>query len=68
MTDLANKMRELSASGHERAIELTDKADELDEVTKGFYSEPQTKTVQQFMGAWARARKLWCDCAGEPLV
>lgn len=41
---------------------------QFDAAADGFYAEPQTKTVQQFMGAWARARRAWCDYTGEALV
>lgn len=34
----------------------------------GFYSDPQTVTVKQFMGCWARARRAWCDYTGEALI
>ncbi len=64
---LVKKMRAL-ASTHNRAQELTEKASALEEATAGFFGEPQTKTVKQFLGSWARARMLWCDCTGEPLI
>jgi hypothetical protein len=35
---------------------------------KGFYSEPQTVNVAQFMRAWTRARRAWCLYTGEPLL
>jgi hypothetical protein len=66
-TPLVEKMRAL-ASTHPRASELTEKALELEEATAGFFGEPQTKTVKQFLGSWAGARRLWCDCSGEPLI
>ena len=43
-------------------------ADKLDEATRGFYGDPQTHNVAQFVGAWARARRAWCDATGEPLI
>lgn len=34
----------------------------------GFYGDPQTVTIKQFMGYWARARRAWSDYSGEPLI
>lgn len=68
MTELGNRMRALAAAGHERAAELVEKADAFDAATAGYYGEPQTCTVQNFLGCFARARRLWCDITGEPLV
>lgn len=68
MTELSDKMRALAATGHKAALDLCEKATALDTASAGFYAEPQTVSVQSFLGAWARARQLWCDCTGEPLV
>lgn len=65
---LRGKMRDLADSGHPRAAELRAKADEFERKARGFYADPQTCDVKSFMGAWARARKLWSECSGEPLV
>ncbi len=43
-------------------------ADELETKHAGFYGEPQTVEAKSFLGAWARARRLWCDCTGEDLI
>lgn len=59
---LWERMRALADSGHARADELRQKADELEAVAD--YS----KGPKALLGAWARARRLWCDCTGEPLV
>lgn len=67
-TALSEKMHALADTGHARAAELRAKADELDVAAKSFYAEPQTKTPGQLLGAFARARRLWCDITGEPLV
>lgn len=67
MSDLSDKMRGLAASGHPRAAELVEKADEFDAGIDGFYADPQTITAPQHLGRWARARKLWSECSGEPL-
>lgn len=67
-TDLSEKMYALADSGHPRADELREKADAFDVATAGFQAEPQTCTVQKFVGCFARARRLWCDITGESLV
>jgi len=69
VTDIAKKMR-----ARADADELPDDhplrvaADAFDAAMPGFHGEPQITTVQQFMGAWARARKAWCDYSGEALI
>lgn len=54
-------MRRLADSGHPRADELRDKALALEASLEDY-------EAKRMLGAWARARKLWCDCSGEPLV
>lgn len=68
---LWERMRTLAAEGDispEQESDLREKADKFEAATNGFYASPQTCTVQQFLGAFARARRLWCDITGEPLV
>lgn len=65
---LWERMRRLADDGHPRADELRAKADEFEAKANGFYSEPQTVEVKSFLGAFARARLLWAECTGEPLV
>lgn len=65
---LAPRMRALADEGHPRAAELREKADDLEAKRDGFYGEPQTATVKQFVGAVARAKLLWSEITGEPLV
>lgn len=65
---LAPRMRALADSGHTRATELRELADKFELAATGFYSDPQTVSVKVMMGTWARARRLWCDCTGEPLI
>jgi surfactin synthase thioesterase subunit len=61
-TPLSDKMRALADTGHVRAEELRKAANQLDEkVTLHGLSIGA-------IGAWARARKLWSDVTGEPLV
>lgn len=59
---LADRMRALADSGHARADELRQRADEFEAVAD--YS----KGARSLLGAWARARRLWCECTGEPLI
>lgn len=67
-TELSDKMRALADGNHPRADELRAKAKAFDVAASGFYSEPQTVGAKSFLGAFARARRLWCECTGEPLV
>lgn len=61
-TPLSRKMRDLALT-HPRGAELLRLAQELDDVTSGIEFNPK-KTV----GAWARARRCWSECSGEPLI
>lgn len=64
---LADRMDALAAS-HPRGDELRLKAADLREGANGFCAVPQTVSAQSFMGRWARARRLWCEVTGEPLI
>lgn len=68
-TTLADRMR---ARADEDALPadhaLRKHADAFDTATRGFYAQPQTVKVAAFVGAWARARRAWCDYTGEPLI
>ena len=59
---LFDKMRSLASDGHPQAYALRQRADELETAVVG---KPSAK---QILGAWARARRLWCECTGEPLI
>jgi predicted nucleic acid-binding Zn ribbon protein len=66
---LMDKMRNVAKTqSPEVAARLTKLAGELDEKGKGFYADPQTVSVQNFVGAWARARRAYCEAIGEPLI
>lgn len=58
---LAERMRALAHGGHERAVELIEKADALEAAAKGL-------DVRKMVGAWARARRLFCEITGESLI
>lgn len=61
-TILAAKLREV-AHNDIAAVVL---ADQFEEVAKGFYAG--TVPVKSFLGAWARARRKYCDLTGEALL
>lgn len=68
-TDLSKLMRAMANKGHERAADLREKADAFDLATHGVYSDPPTHNVKQMVGAWARARRVYIECAGgEPVI
>lgn len=43
-------------------------AEALERAAAGRASEPPTVQAPDFLGAWARARRAWCDYTGEPLI
>lgn len=61
-TPLGKKLRSTGVPEH---VELADK---FEAAARGFYAEKQTVTVASFLGAFARARRAWCEYSGEPLV
>lgn len=66
---LYEKMRALASSGHPRAAELIEKAADLEAGVNGYFGDvPPTINAPSFLGRYARARILWCECSGEPLV
>ena len=64
---LPEKMRALAVA-HPRAVEILAAAEALDKAVSGCYATPQTVTVPQMVGAWAKARKLYCSITGENLI
>lgn len=68
-TDLAAQMRARADADDLPADHgLRVAADAFDAATLGFYAEPQTVPAAKFLGAWARARRLWCDHTGYSLL
>ncbi|MDP9155285.1 MAG: hypothetical protein M3O74_13655 [Pseudomonadota bacterium] len=68
-TDLAKAMLarvELDGLAADHALRT--RADAFDSATEGYFAKPQTVTIAQFMVAWARARRTYCDYTGEPLI
>lgn len=64
-TALSEKMHVLADGGHARASELREKADAFDAATA---KAGQPGAAKSILGAWARARRVWCECTGDPLV
>ena len=56
------RMRQLANNGHARANELREAADKLEKATDEY------KSVGSVVGAWAKARRVWSECSGEPLI
>lgn len=54
------------APGSGRRAEIADTADELDRACEGYFAEPQTVSIPKFLGAWARARKLYEHLNRDP--
>lgn len=67
-TNLSERMRALAAQRDDLPEGWSEAADGFDAATAGFYSDPQTVNVKQFMGAFAKARRMWCEATGESLV
>lgn len=67
-TNLSDRMRALASTRDDLPADWLERADAFDAATEGFYAEPQTVPVHKFMGAFARARRMWCDVTGEDLV
>lgn len=64
-TPLFEKMEALADRGHPRGDELRERAKALRAAAKGFANGGGVKPM---LGAWARARRVWCECTGEPLI
>lgn len=69
-TALAERMRKLvEQRGSENLPEgFLEAAERFNAAVEGFFSDPPTHTVKQFVGAFARARRLWCEATGESLI
>jgi len=67
--DLSVRMRERADADKLPADhELRTHADKLDAAVDGFFGQPQTMQVAQFVGTWARCRRAWCNYSGESLI
>jgi hypothetical protein len=65
---LPYRLRQLAAGGsHEHAVELFARARDLEAALQGVRASG-VASIKRLVGAWARARKLWCELTGEDLV
>lgn len=67
-TSLSERMRLLATQRDDLPANWLDTAQAFDDAATGFYASPPTVDVRKFMGCFARARRMWCDATGEPLV
>ncbi len=66
---LVRRMRERAdEDGLETDHELRLLAAEFEEVSAGFFQEPQAVAVQRYTKAWLQARMAWCRYSGESLA
>lgn len=67
--DLPQRMRlRADSDGLPGDHALRTRADALDAAVAGFFAPIQTVPVARMVGAWARARRVWCDYTGEALL
>ena len=67
--DLCDRMRaRADADGLHAGHVLRVRADRLQRAVDGWMAYPPTATIDEFLGAWARARKSWSEYSGEPLI
>lgn len=68
-TDLSKNMTERANADRLPADHpLRRLAVEFDLASDGYFATEQTVSVQKFLGAWARARRAWCDYTRDKLV
>lgn len=69
MEPITLKMRALANETKDEALAmaLLMRADDLDGAVKNLM-EDGPDGVKKVLGAWARARMLWCKTTGEPLI
>lgn len=63
MTDLSDKMRTFAAGAVPPVV-----ADQLREKANAFDAAVAQGDAKKILGAWARARRVWCDVTGESLI
>lgn len=67
MTPLGQRMLLLADQGHPRAAELAAAAAAFDAAVDSSLTEPDG-WARGAVHAWAKARRVWSECSGEPLV
>jgi hypothetical protein len=68
-TELSRRMRNRADNDKlpaDHAMRTT--AEAWDTASDGYFAVPQQVSTRAFVGAWARARRVWCDYTGEKLV
>lgn len=66
---LVPKMRAIADRGHPRALELRARALDLEQAIEVLMRESaEPAETKKMVRAWARARRLWCQVSGEPLL
>ena len=66
-TDLPSRMRAIADQGHPRADALRKAADEF-ENARDQLAQPRTCDVKKVLELWVRARFIYCEVTGRPLV
>lgn len=71
-TTLSTKMRAWAVAhdNDDRRFVLVARADEFDHAVARRAANPgsDVEATKKMLGAWARARKAWCDVSGEDLI
>ena len=68
-TNLAQRMMEIAqrdSLSDDHELVLT--AKEFEKAAIGYAAEPQTCGVKNFLGCWARAKKVYSKYTGESLI
>ena len=67
--DLPERMVVLAdADGLEADHAMRTAAEELRKACDAYFQKKPAVSVFKFAGCWARARRVWCDYTGEPLI
>ena len=68
-TELAGRMViRADKDGLPEDHDIRTKAQAFEDAAVGFYAADQTHTVKQLMGSWARAKRVWSEYTGEPMI
>lgn len=68
-TELSKKMIiRADLDGLPQGHVLRESARTFDAAASDYYAEPPDCDVKKFIGAWARARRVWSEYSGEALI
>lgn len=68
-TTLAKRMiARADADGLPQYHEIRVSAQAFEDAAQGYFSKPQTVSIEKFFGQYARTKKLWSAYTGEPLI